>query len=129
MPSDGLKYGSRSCCIPEVRNDLVTTIRLRLVLLRGALGDLELVLGVDGVAGVGASTDLAAVVAVAENLPQSLVIAVNLSTSPTYASVAVALHLVTDVAAHTSSGRHLVGLVLGYWGGYDGVLKSQIGVG
>jgi hypothetical protein len=47
------------------------------VLFRGALGDLELVFGVDGVAGVGASTDLAAVVAMAENLPQQLATAIN----------------------------------------------------
>jgi hypothetical protein len=52
------------------------------VLLWGALGDLELVLGVDGVAGVGASADLTAVIAVAENLGQPLAIARNLSTSP-----------------------------------------------
>jgi hypothetical protein len=38
------------------------------VLLGGALGDLEAILGEEGVAGVGASTNLAAVKAVAENL-------------------------------------------------------------
>jgi hypothetical protein len=38
------------------------------VLLGGTLGDLEAILGEDGVAGVGASTDLAAVKAMTENL-------------------------------------------------------------
>lgn len=54
--------------IPEVRDDLVAAVRLLLVLLRGSLGDLEFVLGEDRVARVRATTDLAAIVAVAEDL-------------------------------------------------------------
>jgi len=54
--------------IPEVGDDLVTAIRSLFVLLGCALGDLESILGVDGVAGVGAATDLTAVGAVAEDL-------------------------------------------------------------
>jgi hypothetical protein len=100
-------------------------------MLGRALGDLERVLGVDGVAGVGASTNFAAVVAMAENLRQPLAIVGNLSASPTYASLAVALHLVTDVATHTSSRRHLVGLGLGleYRSDSDGILQIQRGGG
>jgi hypothetical protein len=54
--------------IPEVGDDLVAAIGLLLVLLGGALGDLELVCVIDTVGAVGAATDLAAVGAVAENL-------------------------------------------------------------
>jgi len=55
-------------CIPEVRNDLITTVGLLLVLLRSALGDLELVCVIDTVGAVGAATDLTTVCAVTENL-------------------------------------------------------------
>lgn len=54
--------------IPEVGDDLVTAIGLLLVLLGGALGDLELVRVIDTIGAVGATADLAAVGAVAENL-------------------------------------------------------------
>ena len=54
--------------IPEVRDDLVTTVGLLLVLLRSALGDLELVCVINTVGAVGAATDLTTVCAVAENL-------------------------------------------------------------
>jgi hypothetical protein len=54
--------------IPEVGDNLVTAIRNLLVLLGSALGDLEAVIGEDGVARVGASANLAAVDTVAENL-------------------------------------------------------------
>jgi hypothetical protein len=54
--------------IPEVRDDLVTTVGLLLVLLRSALGDLELVCVIDTVGAVGAATNLTTVCAVAENL-------------------------------------------------------------
>lgn len=54
--------------IPEVRDDLITTVGLLLVLFRGALGDLELVRIVDTVGAVGATTNLAAICAVTENL-------------------------------------------------------------
>jgi hypothetical protein len=57
--------------IPEVGGDRVATIRLHRVLLRSALGDLEAVLAEDGVAGVRAATDLAAVLTVAEDLAAS----------------------------------------------------------
>jgi hypothetical protein len=54
--------------IPEVGDNFVTAIRDFLVLLRSALGDLEAVVGENGVAGVGASADFAAVDTMAENL-------------------------------------------------------------
>lgn len=54
--------------IPEVRDDLVTTVGLLLVLLRSSLGDLELVCVIDTIGAVGAATDLTTVCAVAENL-------------------------------------------------------------
>jgi hypothetical protein len=53
---------------PEVGDDLVSAVGHLLVLLWGALGDLEAVLGEDGVAGVGAATDFATVDAMAEDL-------------------------------------------------------------
>ena len=91
---------------PEVGNDLVTAIGDLLVLLGSALGDLESVLGIDGVARVGAATDLAAVGAVAENLNGLLEHGIT-GRRTTYTGFAVALHLVADIAAHASSGRHL----------------------
>ena len=54
--------------IPEVGNDLIATVSLLLMLLWGALGDLEPILGVDGVARVSAAANLTAVGAVAEDL-------------------------------------------------------------
>ena len=54
--------------VPEIGDDLITTICLLLMLFWGSLGDLELVRREDRVAGVGAATDLAAVIAVAEDL-------------------------------------------------------------
>jgi hypothetical protein len=93
--------------IPEVRDDLVATVRDLLVLLWGALGDLEPVLGEDRVAGVGATANLAAVDAVAENLRALSAFDCSTGTLSTYAGLAVALHLVADVAAHASSGDHV----------------------
>ena len=54
--------------IPEVGNDLVAAVGLLLVLLGGTLGDFELVRVIDTVGTVGATTDLAAVCAVAKDL-------------------------------------------------------------
>lgn len=54
--------------IPEVGDDVVASVPDLFVLLGGALGDLEAVLGEDAVAGVGASSDLAAVDAMAKDL-------------------------------------------------------------
>jgi hypothetical protein len=54
--------------VPEVGDDLVTSVGDLLVLLGSALGDFEAVLGEDTVAGVRTASDLAAVDAVAEDL-------------------------------------------------------------
>jgi hypothetical protein len=76
------------------------------VLLGRALGDLEAVLGVEAVTGVGASTDLAAVGAMAENLCNNQPLPTSLLRE-TYAGLAVTRHLVADVTAHASSGNHI----------------------
>ena len=72
--------------------------------------DLEAITGSDYVGGKSTSTDLAAVVAMAEDLSHPLAITGNALYLTTYAGLAVPLHLVTDVTANTSSGRHLNGL-------------------
>lgn len=54
--------------VPEVRDDLIASVGCLLVLLRGALGDFELVRIIDAVGAVGASTNLSAIGAVAQNL-------------------------------------------------------------
>jgi hypothetical protein len=53
---------------PEVGDDLVSAICDLLVLLRGTLRDLEAVIGENGIAGVGASANLAAVDAMTKDL-------------------------------------------------------------
>ena len=57
---------------PKIGDDLIAAIRDLLVLLRCSLGDLEALIGEDGVAGVGAATDLAAVETMTENLRHPL---------------------------------------------------------
>lgn len=93
--------------IPEVGDDLVTTICGLFVLLRGALGDLEPVGGEHCVAGVCAAANLTAVQAMAEDLRTLSAHCCSTDTRSTHAGLAVAVHLVADVAAHASSGRHL----------------------
>lgn len=72
---------------PEFGDDLVAAICDLLVFLWSSLGDLETLVGEDRVAGVGASSDLATVKAVAENLHQSLAMTTEFGAlSPTLAS-------------------------------------------
>ena len=58
----------RSEYIPEHGSDIISTVALDRVCLWRTLGDLEALVRVDGVGGVGGSCDLAAVKAVAEDL-------------------------------------------------------------
>jgi hypothetical protein len=92
--------------IPEVRDDLVTTVGLLLVLLRSALGDLELVCVIDTVGAVGAATDLTSVCAVAENLRLDQALE-SFEKAHTYARCRLSTRLVADVSAHASSGGHI----------------------
>lgn len=90
---------------PEVRNNLVATIRDLLVLLGATLCDLEAFVGEDGVARVGAATNLAAIQTVAEDLQSSAQYFSGSRT--TYAGFALALNLIADITAHASTGRHI----------------------
>lgn len=92
--------------IPEVRDDLITTIGLLLVLLRSALGDLELVCVIDTVGAVGAATDLTTVCAVAENLHLGQILESS-TKAYTYARCRLSTRLVADVSAHAASGNHI----------------------
>lgn len=66
LVSRGYKTTGRT--IPEVGDDLVTTISYLLVLLWGSLGDLETILGKYRVTGIGASANLTAVQAMTKDL-------------------------------------------------------------
>lgn len=77
------------------------------MLLRGALGDLELVRFVHSVGTVGAATNFATVLAVAENLRTASQQSEVTSKTFTYAPSGLATGFISDVTAHTSSGDHV----------------------
>ena len=93
------------CYLPEVGDDFVSGVSLLLVLLWGSLCNLERILRVDLVAGVGCASDLSAIEAMAKNLSCLLALTKRAYTG-TYVGLGVARDLIADAAANTSSGRH-----------------------
>lgn len=68
LPDISNHLGTHLRAIPEVGDDLIATVRLGLVLLRGTLGNLESILWEDGVARIGTSTNFATIQTMAEDL-------------------------------------------------------------
>lgn len=90
----------------EHGRDFITTLSLDCVWLWGAFGNLEAVFWEDAVGGVGATSNLTAVVAMAKDV-----------------TLTVASHLVTNVTTEASSYGHFARL------GWDNVEKERLGDG
>lgn len=97
---------SLRCYEPEEGCNIVPAIRCLLVFLWSSLEDLESILAVEGVGRIGRSGDFATVITMAKDL-YFLLASSKLVGITTYLGFHVALHLIADVAAHTSSSRHV----------------------
>lgn len=91
---------------PEEGCNVAPAIRCLLVFLWSSLEDLKSILAVEGICRIGRSGDFTAVITMAKDL-YFLLVSSKLVGSTTYLGLHVALHLITDVAAHTSSSRHV----------------------